>query len=89
MPELIPAPMENFDTRLTALQAAHKELEDAFIVMTHLEKKMGEVLKEQAQYVASHEARLRTAEKRACEVDERIDKLVSATGAFMAQKLPS
>lgn len=69
----------NFDSRLSRLEAAHKELEDAFIIMTHLETKMGQALKEQAQYIASHESRLR-------DVDARIEKLVSAIGAFISQR---
>jgi hypothetical protein len=85
--------MPDQEARLTALEAAHKELEDAFVVMTHLETKMGQMLREQAEYLAMHEARLKQSEQQMeqqrqfnREVDERIAKLVSAIGALIAGK---
>ena len=79
--------------RLTALEAAHKELQDAFIVMTHLETKMSQMLKEQAEYVANHEKRMqaldarnRDLDARNRDVDERIDKLVSAIGKLISER---
>ena len=45
--------------RMEALEKAHKELEDAFIVMTHVETRMSQLVKEQAEYAAHHEAKLR------------------------------
>ncbi len=76
--------MPDFEIRLKALEAAHKELEDSFIVMTHLETKMGQALREQAEYMASHEQRLRQAELHNRDVDARIEKLVSAIGTLIA-----
>ena len=79
--------MDDFETRLKALENAHRELEESFIVMTHLEIKQSRMIKEQAEYMAGHEARLREAEQRNGqaeqrnrEVDLRIEKLVSAIG---------
>lgn len=65
--------MDDFETRLKALESAHRELEDSFIVMTHLETKQSRMIKEQAEYMAGHEARLREAEQRNHEVDVRIE----------------
>jgi hypothetical protein len=76
----------NHEARLRRLEEAHKELEDAFIVMTHLETKQSQMLKEQAEYVANHEKRIREAEERNRDVDARIEKLVSAIGALIAQR---
>ena len=80
--------------RMEAMEKAHKELEDSFIVMTHLETRMSQFLREQAEYIAGHEARLREHEARLREqeqrdriLDERIEKLVSAIGE-MTRHLP-
>jgi hypothetical protein len=48
--------------------------------MTHLETKQSQMLKEQAEYVANHEKRIRQAKERNRDVDARIEKLVSAIG---------
>jgi len=78
--------MDDFETRLKALENAHRELEDSFIVMTHLETKQSRMIKEQAEYMAGHEARLREADQRNREVDLRIEKLVSAIGVILTQR---
>lgn len=77
--------MPDQEARLKILEAAHKELEDAFVVMTHLQTKMSQMLREQAEYLSAHEARLKQSEQQMeqqrqlnREVDERIEKLVSA-----------
>ena len=81
--------------RMEALEKAHKELEDSFIVLTHVETKMSQLLKEQTEYVANHEKRLQEQEKRRQEqaerdraIDERIDKLVSAIGDLIRRIPP-
>ncbi len=63
------------------LEAARNELEDALIVTAHLQQRQSQLLREQSEYVASHEERLR-------EMDERIEKLVSAAGG-VDEKLAS
>jgi len=67
--------------RTAALEKAHKELEDSFIVLTHVETKMSQMLRDQTEYVASHEQRLRA-------LDERIEKLVSAIGDLISRIPP-
>jgi len=78
--------MDDFETRLKALENAHRELEESFIVMTHLETKQSRMIKEQAEYMAGHEVRLREADQRNREVDLRIEKLVSAIGVILTQR---
>lgn len=71
------------EARLQALEAARKELEDAMVVMAHLEKKAGERIKEHAQILADHQQWL----KKHDEYGERIDKLVSAI-ADLVSRIP-
>lgn len=78
--------MHGFEAPLTTLEAARKELEDAFFVLAQLEKKQSEMLREQAEYIAAHEKRLKEAEQRNREVDIRIEKLVSAVGALIVNR---
>jgi hypothetical protein len=78
--------MDDFESRLKVLENAHRELEDSFIVMTHLETKQSRLIKEQAEYMAGHETRLREAEQRNRDVDVRIEKLVSAIGSLLTQR---
>lgn len=80
------------EARLRRLEEARKELEDAFVVMTHLETKQSNVIKELA---AEQEAqRKRTTEldeaqrKRTAELDERINKIISAFGDLIARIPP-
>ena len=80
---------------MAALEKAHKELEDSFIVLTHVETKMSQLLREQTEYVASHEQRLKEYERWRKEqaerdrvLDERIDKLVSAIGDLISRIPP-
>jgi|GraSoiStandDraft_50_1057286.scaffolds.fasta_scaffold2187389_1 limonene-1,2-epoxide hydrolase len=74
--------------RMEALEKAHKELEDSFIVLTHVETKMSQLLKDQTEYVANHEQRLREQAERDRVLDERIDKLVSAIGDLIRRIPP-
>jgi hypothetical protein len=85
--------MDDFESRLKVLENARRELEESFIVMTHLETKQSRMIKEQAEYLAGHETRLREAEQRNAqadqrnrEVDLRIEKLVSAIGLILTQR---
>jgi len=75
----------DFGTRVTRLETARKEIEDSLVVMAHLEARQSQMLKEQAAYMAEHEARLKQAERQAAEqrllnidTDKRIADLVSA-----------
>jgi hypothetical protein len=78
--------MPNQEARLKPLEAARKELEDAFLATTHLEAKMGQMRREQAEYLAAYDARLKQSEQHNREIDEHIEKLVSAIGALIARK---
>jgi response regulator RpfG family c-di-GMP phosphodiesterase len=79
----------NNESRLTNVERAVKELEDALVVMAHLEKRQSNLIREQAEYLAEHERRLRETEQRNRETDERIEKLVSAIGELIRRDLPS
>ena len=79
---------EEMAERMAALEKAHKELEDSFIVLTHVETKMSQMLRDQADYVASHEKRLQEQAERDRILDERIDKLVSAIGDLIRRIPP-
>lgn len=84
---------DNLESRIQTLEAARKELEDTLIVTTHLQQRQSRLLREQSEYVASHEERLRVMDERieklvsgASGVDERIEKLVSAIGALIINR---
>ena len=68
------------EQRITALEQARKKLEDAFMVMTHLETKQSNVIKLQAE----EEEKQR---KLNAETDRRIADLVSRIGALI-RKVP-
>ncbi len=72
-------PSGNLETRVQSLEAARRELEDALIVTAHLQQRQSQLLKEQSEYVASHEERIRG-------VDQRIERLVSAIGALISNR---
>lgn len=61
--------------------ARFKSIEDALLVQVMLEKRMGELMKDQADYLASHETRLRS-------LDERVDKLVTSIGELIRRIPP-
>jgi hypothetical protein len=60
---------EQMRLRMEALEKAQSELQDAFIVMTHLETRMSQLVKEQAEYMAGHEARLQHHDKMLKRID--------------------
>jgi len=74
--------MNDHESRITALEAARKEIEDSLIIMAHLETKQSTLLREQAEYMTIHEKRLRQAEEQNRDVDKRIADLVSAIGEW-------
>lgn len=85
--------MNDHESRITALEAARKEIEDSLVVIAHLETKQSNLLREQAEYMAQHEERLKSAERQAAaqrelnrETDKRIADLVSAIGKLISQK---
>jgi ABC-type phosphate transport system auxiliary subunit len=75
--------MPDFEQRLNTLKNANRELQDALTVIAHLEARQSRLSKEQAEYLASHEKRLRQTEQRNQDTDARIEKLVSAIGTLI------
>lgn len=49
--------------RLEALQKTHRELDDSFIVMTHLETRMGQVVRQHSEWLVQHQDLFERAEK--------------------------
>ena len=80
--------MSDHETRITTLVQARKEIEDSLLVMATLETRQSNLLREQSEYLASHETRLQQQEERSRAVDERIEKLVSATGEWIRRQRP-
>ncbi len=77
--------MPDIDERLKSLENAKREIQDSLIVISHLEARQSRLLKEQSEYLASHELRLQQSEERNRAVDERIEKLVSASGVLISR----
>ncbi|MBV9248663.1 MAG: hypothetical protein JO227_05375 [Acetobacteraceae bacterium] len=87
--------MSDHESRITALEQARKELEDAMVVMAHLEKRQAERTKEHASYIANHEKsladhdkRMKDHDKRMKDLDVRIEQLVSAIGEWIRRMPP-
>jgi hypothetical protein len=53
----------DLEGRVARLEQARKELEDSFIVMTQLETRMSQNLRQQAEWLADLEPRMRHTEK--------------------------
>jgi chromosome segregation ATPase len=81
--------LDDHEQRLAKLEAARKELEDSFTVMTHLETKAAARLKEHAEFIAAHKAAIAKQVERASILDERVDKLVLAIGDLISRIPPS
>ena len=82
--------MNDHELRIKALEDARKELEDSFLVMTHLEKKQSEVIRQQAkatedlQRQEEKQRQLnRETDKRIADLGTRIEALVSAIGTLI------
>jgi uncharacterized coiled-coil protein SlyX len=90
------APMSDLEPRVSRLEQARKDLEDAMIVMAHLEKKAGERIEEHAIFLAEHEKTMREHDRQIAEqrefgkqLDQRIDRLVSAIGKSISEGRPT
>jgi flagellar biosynthesis chaperone FliJ len=88
--------LDDHEQRLARLEAARRELEDSFIVMTHLETKAAARIREHAEFIAAHEAAIAKQEaatakqvERTSVLDERVDKLVLAIGKLISRIPPS
>jgi septal ring factor EnvC (AmiA/AmiB activator) len=78
------------------LEAARKEMEDAMIVMAHLEAKAASRIQEHAEFIATIEAGIKSHESRIAEREEtsdllgqRVDKLVLAIGDLISRIPPA
>jgi hypothetical protein len=74
---------ENFDARFAMLEQARRDLEDATVIMAHLEKTAAERIKEHAQFIAEEQEYRREQKKRDEILDKRIEQLVSGIGERM------
>jgi hypothetical protein len=72
------------------MQAAIRELEETAVVMTHLQARQAEMLRDHAEWLQGHDramAEIRKADAdRGRALDERIDKLVSAVGELIRKQ---
>jgi len=66
---------DDHERRIRALEEARKELEDSFLVMTHLETKQSNVMKQQAEAIEEQR-------KLNQETDKRIADLNQTTRTF-------
>jgi L-ribulose-5-phosphate 3-epimerase UlaE len=77
--------MDDHETRIKALEQGRKELEDSFIVMTHLETKQSNLIKIWAEETEKIRAQVAEQRKLNQETDKRIADLVSAIGTLIAR----
>ena len=61
---------------MEAFESARRAIEDAVVLMTQLKNQMSHMRKDQAEYLAGHEARLKQQQERDRMVDERIADLL-------------
>jgi hypothetical protein len=83
----------NLEPRVSALEQARRELEDAMLVHATLEKRMGEILKNHAEIIARHDVWVDESAERGKRIDERIaglgeriDRLVSGFGEYLRRE---
>lgn len=79
--------MNDHETRIKALEEARKELEDALLVMTHLETKSS-LIKLQTEETEKLRAQMEEQRRLNQETDRRIASLVSAVGQLIARTPP-
>ncbi len=77
--------MSDLEPRVNRLEQARRDLEDAMVVMAHLEKNAGERIKEHAIWLLDHEKGIAEQREFGRRLDERIEKLVSAIGEMIRQ----
>jgi len=74
---------DDMERRVTALEKARRDLEDSFIVMTQLETRMSQVMRQQSEWLANHEtqiaeskARLKHIETSLAEATDKINFII-------------
>lgn len=65
----------DMDRRVEALEKARRELEDSFIVMTHLETRMGRMMRRQAEWLENHEACVAESEARRKHIETNLSEV--------------
>ena len=68
---------DDHERRIRALEEARKELEDSFLVMTHLETKQSNVMKQQAEAIEEQRKLNQDTDKRIADLVSAIGKLIS------------
>ncbi len=77
----------DFGTQPSRLEAAHRALEESRLIIEQVEVRHGQLLKEQAEYLATQEKAVREAEPRNTDIDKRIADLISAIDALRQRRL--
>lgn len=68
--------VDEHNGRLENLEYIVKELDDALVVHAHLEKRMGERIKEHAEILANHDDFVRYHDLKMREFDEKLNALI-------------
>jgi len=78
----------NYGARITALEAARKEIEDALLVTSQLEARQSRLIRDLAVGQDAQGREQEEQRRKFAEQGERIDKLVSAIGQLIARIPP-
>lgn len=72
--------LDEHEERLGRLEAARKEMEDALVVMAHLEAKSASRIKEHAEYISFLEAADIRHSIKMAEFDDKLNALIDMMG---------
>ena len=72
-----------YSQQVPDIQQAIKELQETAIVMSGIQSRQAELLKQHGEWLHSHDLAMTQARERGRETDERIDKLVIAIGELL------
>jgi hypothetical protein len=72
--------VDDHEVRRDRLEVARRDMEDAMVVMAHLEKKSSERIKEHAELVAGHAEFIASHELPMREFDEKLNALIKIVG---------
>jgi hypothetical protein len=72
--------LDDHEARLSKLEAARKEMEDALVVMAHLETKSSARIKEHAEYISFLEAADKRHVIKMAEFDVKLNALIDIIG---------
>jgi len=68
---------------MPGMQQTIKEIQDTLTVVAGIQARQAELIKGHGEWLQEHDRELAEDRKRAREIDERIDKLVSAIGELI------